>query len=266
MLRALGGNSPFLSDLAVREAASLRRLCRVGPDAVVASALREVTGSPANADRATLAATLRRAKRRLGLASAIADIGGIWPLDRVTGALSDLAEAALDAAVAHGLRAAQARGTLTLPRGRRMLAQCGFTVLGMGKLGARELNYSSDIDLVMLYDPARHPDHADGLGAVFTRLARECCTLMEARDADGYVFRTDLRLRPDPSATPPAIGPACRPRLLREHGRELGARRHDQGPPGRRATGRWASISCARSVPSSGAATSTSPPWPTSAP
>ena len=45
-----------------------------------------------------------------------------------------------------------------------------------------------------------------GLAAVFARLARECCTLMEARDADGYVFRTDLRLRPDPSATPPAIG------------------------------------------------------------
>ncbi len=206
MLRALGGNSPFLSDLAVRESATLRRLCRDGPDAVVTSALRSVTDSPANADRPTLAATLRRAKRRLGLACAIADIGGMWPLDRVTGALSTLAEVALDAAVAHGLRTAVARGALTLPRGRRMLAECGFTVLGMGKLGARELNYSSDIDLVLIYDPARHPDHTDGLGAVFSRLAREFCTLMEARDADGYVFRTDLRLRPDPGATPAAIG------------------------------------------------------------
>ncbi|WP_158747192.1 bifunctional [glutamine synthetase] adenylyltransferase/[glutamine synthetase]-adenylyl-L-tyrosine phosphorylase [Acidisphaera sp. L21] len=205
MLRALGGNSPFLSDLAVRESATVRRLFREGPDAVVASALRSITHSPANLDKATLAATLRQAKRRLGLASAIADIGGVWPLERVTGALSTLAEVALDASVAFCLRAAQARGGLTLPPGRRTLAECGFTVLGMGKLGARELNYSSDIDLVLIYDPERHPHHTDGLGAVFTRLARDMCTLMEARDADGYVFRTDLRLRPDPGATPPAI-------------------------------------------------------------
>ncbi len=205
MLRALGGNSPFLSDLAVREAATVRRLFRDGPDAVVAAALRDIARSPAQADRATLAATLRRAKRRLGLASAIADIGGAWTLERVTGALSALAEAALDAAVAFALRAARDRGALRLPPGRRSLAQSGFTVLGMGKLGARELNYSSDIDLVLIYDPARHPDCEAGLGAVFTRVARDVCTLMEARDADGYVFRTDLRLRPDPGATPPAM-------------------------------------------------------------
>ena len=204
MLRALGGNSPFLSDLAVRESAAVRRLFRDGPDALVAAALRQITRSPASADRATLAATLRQAKRRLGLACAIADIGGLFTLEQVTGALSALAEAALDAAIAHGLRAACARGALSLPKGRAVLPECGYTILGMGKLGARELNYSSDIDLVVLYDPARHPQ-SDGLGAVFTRLTREVCTLMEARDADGYVFRTDLRLRPDPAATPPAI-------------------------------------------------------------
>ena len=205
MLQALGGNSPFLSDLAVRESATVRRLFRDGPDAVVASALGAVSRSPAQVDRATLAATLRRAKRRVGLASAIADIGGLWPLDRVTAALSTLAEVTLDAAVAFALRAAQARRALRLPPGRRLLAESGFTVLGMGKLGARELNYSSDIDLVLIYDPARHPGREDGLGAVFTRVARDFCTLMEARDADGYVFRTDLRLRPDPGATPPAM-------------------------------------------------------------
>ena len=86
----------------------------------------------------------------------------------------------------------------------------GFTVLGMGKLGARELNYSSDIDLVLLFDPAapiytertagrRHrSDSPPGSRAAWS-------ALMETRDADGYVFRTDLRLRPDPAATPPAI-------------------------------------------------------------
>ncbi len=205
MLRALGGNSPFLADLAVRESQAVLRLCRDGPGAVVAAALREVARSPAGADRPALAATLRRAKRRVALAAALADIGELWTLEQVTGALSDLAEAALDAALAHGLRTAQAHGALRLPPGRRLLAGCGLAVLGMGKLGARELNYSSDIDLVLLYDPARHPSRSEGLGAVFTRLTRDLCTLMEARDADGYVFRTDLRLRPDPGATPPAI-------------------------------------------------------------
>ncbi len=205
MLQALGGNSPYLSDLALREATVLRRLWRDGPDAVATAALRTVARSPADADRATLAATLRQAKRRVALATALADIGGVWPLQQITQTLSALAEASLDASVAFALLAASARGTLQLPRGRRMLAECGLVVLGMGKLGARELNYSSDIDLVLIYDPIRHPTNAHGLGAVFTRVTRDMCTLMEARDSDGYVFRTDLRLRPDPGATPPAI-------------------------------------------------------------
>ena len=205
MLQALGGNSPFLADLAVREAATVLRLTRTGPDAIIAAALREVSGAKPGLDRAALAALLRRAKRRVALVTALADIGGLWTLEQVTRALSDLAEAALQASVRHLLNAAAARGALYLPRGRLAVAQSGFTVLGMGKLGARELNYSSDIDLVVLYDPRCHPRHEEGLGATFTRLARDLCTLMEARDADGYVFRTDLRLRPDPAATPSAM-------------------------------------------------------------
>ncbi len=205
MLAAIGGNSPFLSDLAIREATTLRRLARNGPSVVVAAAMRDIAACPLAAPRPRLAATLRQAKRQIALATALADIGGLWTLEQVTGALSDLAQAALSAAAAHLLRAAHAKGVLHLPHPRTPGLDSGFTVLGMGKLGARELNYSSDIDLVLIYDPERHPYHADGLGAAFTRLSRDLCALMEARDADGYVFRTDLRLRPDPAATPPAI-------------------------------------------------------------
>ena len=79
----------------------------------------------------------------------------------------------------------------------------------MGKLGARELNYSSDVDLVLLYDPAApiYTERSEGhaIGGFTTRIARGLVSLMEARDADGYVFRTDLRLRPDPAVTPPAV-------------------------------------------------------------
>ena len=75
----------------------------------------------------------------------------------------------------------------------------------MGKLGGRELNYSSDVDLMLLYDPAVAAYHADRAGACYVRLARDLVRLLDERTAEGYVFRTDLRLRPDPAATPLAV-------------------------------------------------------------
>lgn len=209
LLACLGGNSPFLADLAIREAACLRALVVQGPAIVVRDALEELRAVSPSAARPRVTAALRKAKRIVGLASAIADIGGAWTLDQVTAALSDLAEAALALSVAHLLRTAHEAGEIVLPYPDEPARDCGFTVLGMGKLGARELNYSSDIDLILIYDPdcgvysARLG--ADAMGAVTTRIARGLVTLMEARDSDGYVFRTDLRLRPDPAATPPAV-------------------------------------------------------------
>jgi glutamate-ammonia-ligase adenylyltransferase len=209
LLRSLGGNSPYLADLAVREAVSLRSIVSIGPDAVVTAALQELAAIAPQTRRDRVAAALRRAKRVVALATAIADIGGIWPLERVTAALSDLAEVTLGLAMAHLLRAAHDAGELRLPDPEDPTRGGGFTVLGMGKLGARELNYSSDVDLVLLYDPAapiyteRSEDHA--MGGFTSRIARGLVSLMEARDGDGYVFRTDLRLRPDPAVTPPAV-------------------------------------------------------------
>src|SRR3984885_5971577 len=197
LLRALGGNSPYLADLAVREASSLRTLIASGPDAVVATAMTELVAVPPGARRDRVAVAMRRAKRIVALATAIADIGGIWPLERITATLSDLAEATLTLAMAHLLRAAHDAGELRLPDPADPGRGGGFTVLGMGKLGARELNYSSDVDLVLLYDPVapiyteRTRDHA--MGGFASRIARGLVSLMEARDADGYVFRTDLR-------------------------------------------------------------------------
>jgi glutamate-ammonia-ligase adenylyltransferase len=209
MLRSLGGNSPFLADLAVRESASLRALVSAGPDPVAHATFKELASIAPTLRRDRLAASLRRAKRIIALTTALADIGGIWPLERVTTTLSDLAEATLSHALAHLLRAAHDAGELRLPDPSDPARGCGFTALGMGKLGARELNYSSDVDLVLLYDPAApiYTEATEGhaLGGFTTRIARGLVALMEARDADGYVFRTDLRLRPDPSVTPPAV-------------------------------------------------------------
>jgi glutamate-ammonia-ligase adenylyltransferase len=209
MLGALGGNSPFLADLAIREAAALRALVAEGPDAVAMRALAAIASLPVTARRDRVAAALRQAKRVIALVTAIADIGGLWPLERVTGTLTELAETALRRAVVHLLRAAHDAGELRLPDPAEPERGGGLVVLGMGKLGARELNYSSDIDLILLNDPTADiytPRSAgDAMGGFTSRLARGLVALLEARDADGYVFRTDLRLRPDPSVTPPVV-------------------------------------------------------------
>jgi glutamate-ammonia-ligase adenylyltransferase len=209
MLRCLGGNSPYLAALALREPDSIVRLVTEGPDAACAHYLSSVSHVPPTSKRADVAAAMRRAKRTIALAAAIADVGGIWPLETVTGTLSDLAEATLRLAIRHLLRTAHDSGEIRLQDPGRPDLNCGFVALAMGKLGAAELNYSSDIDLILIYDGTA-PVYAggraaDSIGSFTSRLARDLITLMEARDADGYVFRTDLRLRPDPAATPPVV-------------------------------------------------------------
>ena len=216
LLAALFGNSPFLAALAVREQDSMSAMLADGPDAAFSSVLRRLAEeAPPDAPRPDVAAALRRAKRRGALVIGAADIAGTWDVAQVTTALSDLADATLSAAVRHLLAqhaaqpAAQARaggrGDWLRLRHRDDPARgSGLIVLGMGKLGARELNYSSDVDLVVLFD-ATQAYHGDNPGAFFVRLARDLVRLMEERSADGYVFRTDLRLRPDPAATPLAV-------------------------------------------------------------
>ena len=89
-------------------------------------------------------------------------------------------------------------------------AGSGYVVLAMGKMGAFELNYSSDIDLIVFYDPAAPalPEDAEP-ATLFVRLTQRLVKLLQERTADGYVFRTDLRLRPDPASTPIAISTAA---------------------------------------------------------
>jgi glutamate-ammonia-ligase adenylyltransferase len=140
---------------------------------------------------------LRTAKRQLALLAALADIGGVWNLEKVTGALSSFAEAALQFTCRRLLA--------SFPEGDAV-RRSKLIILGMGKLGARELNYSSDIDLIVLYDGDAVPmDDRPGLQRQFVRLTHNLVRYMAERTADGYVFRTDLRLRPDPGSTPPAL-------------------------------------------------------------
>ena len=208
LLEAMFGNSPYLGHCLVIDPSFTRLLVEEGPDAGFAVALEDASDRSGlgTESKQALMKRLRIAKRRASLAIAAADIASVWPLEKVTAAITDLACATLGASCRHLLREMHDRGRLDLPDPDSPEDGSGLIVLGMGKLGARELNYSSDIDLIILFDEEAVPHVGDGsLQQNFTRFARNLVSLMDERTADGYVFRTDLRLRPDPGSTAPAL-------------------------------------------------------------
>lgn len=206
LLAAIFGHSPFLGTALLREIGFFRDLITTGVDRRFAALLDDMKaelGAETASDR--MMKGLRIAKRRAALLIGLADMTGTWGLEQVTGALSDFAQTALHLATRLVLRQAVAADKLLVPNPDQPEIGSGFIVLAMGKFGARELNYSSDIDLIVLYDDGivQVPDGEPT--RLFVRLTRELVRVMEERTADGYVFRTDLRLRPDPGATPLAV-------------------------------------------------------------
>ena len=140
-------------------------------------------------------ASLRRQKSALAVALGIGDLAGAFPLSRVVEELSDFADRALDTAIAAAIHA-------RVPDAE----PAGFFALALGKHGARELNYSSDIDPILLYDPATLPRRErDEPGEAAQRVARTLMQLMSHVDHEGYVFRVDLRLRPASEVSPLAL-------------------------------------------------------------
>ena len=207
LLTAVFGNSPYVSHLIVSEAAHFYSVLADGPDSVFNKLLNDLAGlALAETDEVSLMRELRVAKKRAHLTIAIADIVGAWPLERVTAALSDFADSAVAAATAYLLRQAHGGGELDLPHPENPVLESGLVILGLGKLGARELNYSSDIDLIVLFDLERvHYRGKRTARECFVKLARGLVKLLQDATQDGYVLRVDLRLRPDPSSTPLAM-------------------------------------------------------------
>ena len=155
LLASIFGNSPFLSGLAVKEWAFLTRLVEEGPDPLFAEIAADIKKTEdIGEDTAAVMRRLRIARRRVALVAALAELAGVWSLDQQTAALSRFAEAALGAALRHLLREAARKGLIALTDADQPEQDSGFIVLGIGKLGGYELNYSSDIDLIILYDPA----------------------------------------------------------------------------------------------------------------
>jgi [glutamine synthetase] adenylyltransferase / [glutamine synthetase]-adenylyl-L-tyrosine phosphorylase len=201
LIEGIADASPFLWDLIC---AAPERLCAFLQDEpercygrILAEGRRAVLIARSDAEAMRL---LRGMKADAVLLIALADIGGVWPMTQVLDAQTRLANAAVASAVDYLILEAQRRGKLLEhPAGRS-----GYVILAMGKMGANELNYSSDIDLMVFYDGAAV---APGIepAALYVRLTRDLVRLLQQRTPDGYVFRLDLRLRPDPAATHVAI-------------------------------------------------------------
>ena len=216
LLAGAFGNSGFLSRLALSETETLSAYFAQGPEGIIAAAIQAALGVSSAQDEAEAMRVLRTAKRRVALAAALADIAGDWPLGAVTLALSNFADAAVQGALGFALRQALERHGLADSEPYRgkdsaaLQAGCGLTVLAMGKHGARELNYSSDIDLVIFYDDEKFPfaKRGDPRGAAVD-IVRALVRLIAETSAHGYVFRVDLRLRPDAGATQVAISIAA---------------------------------------------------------
>jgi glutamate-ammonia-ligase adenylyltransferase len=204
-LEAAASASSYLASLIARDHEAAQFISKDGPDGVFAQALDAVRALPGD-DFEQVMAALRRAKRRAHLAIACADLALRWPLEQVTLALSEMADAAVAASVRAIAVLLQQQNLLVPTVGDAAGPIPGLVLLAMGKLGAFELNYSSDIDITVFFDPDRLP-LAKGVepSRAAVRIAQALVRAMEEPTVDGYVFRTDLRLRPDPASTPIAV-------------------------------------------------------------
>lgn len=197
-------HSPYLTRLVDR----YPELCgRVATEALDSLVKGECFSLPDTFEsQQSLMKALREAKGKLALLVAIGDVVQQWPLGKITRYLSEFADYALGTALDFLLQSAAKRGDIVLPNEVSPSVGSGIIVLGMGKLGAFELNYSSDIDIIIFFEPEQLGYKGRQTEQHFmNKLAQDIVQIMQERTVDGYVFRTDLRLRPDPASTPPAV-------------------------------------------------------------
>ncbi|MEE2690731.1 MAG: bifunctional [glutamine synthetase] adenylyltransferase/[glutamine synthetase]-adenylyl-L-tyrosine phosphorylase [Pseudomonadota bacterium] len=215
---AVGGCSPFLSRLAARDPERFGAWMEEAPERAFASIVEAADAAGDIDDAAERSAALRRLKGEAALLAGLCEIAGAWPTLEAAAALSAFADAATNAALRGALRGLAPKGFQYADRPRCEEAS-GVAVLAMGKLGARELNYSSDIDLVVLFDPDA-PALGDPLSAreIAVAAARAVVKTLNEQTADGYVFRTDLRLRPDPGVSAAAVSVRAAEAYYEAHG------------------------------------------------
>ncbi|SLN18967.1 glutamine-synthetase adenylyltransferase [Roseisalinus antarcticus] len=201
LVAGAAGSSPYLCGLLHRERDWFAAACDA-PEAAFEAELARLE----DFELADLGTELRRAKRRVALLTGMADLGGAWSLEEVTLVLSRLADSAVDLALRRLVAVQLGRGKLPGKGPDDADTAAGMVALSMGKGGAYELNYSSDIDLICLFDDTAYdPGDLAEVRSVFVKVTRALRALLSDATAEGYVFRTDLRLRPDAAVTPACV-------------------------------------------------------------
>jgi glutamate-ammonia-ligase adenylyltransferase len=216
VLAGAGGSSPYLCAVMERESDWLREALSGPPE----DALGDILAAAWGLSPPELGDGLRLAKRRVSVLVALADLAGVWSLAQVTGALSRLADLAVEQGVQTLVAAEIDRGKLPGATQADKSTAGGMAALAMGKMGADELNFSSDIDLICLFDETRFDpkDYGDAR-ASFIRVTQRLTALLSDMTAQGYVFRCDLRLRPDASVTPVCLSMEAAERYYESVGR-----------------------------------------------
>ncbi|MBF9033790.1 bifunctional [glutamine synthetase] adenylyltransferase/[glutamine synthetase]-adenylyl-L-tyrosine phosphorylase [Rhodobacterales bacterium HKCCE2091] len=216
LLSGTAGCSPYLARLMEAERDWLAEALAAPPEETMAG----LVAAARAAEGPETGKTLRGLKRRAALLIGLADLAGAWDVAEVTAALTGFADAALAAALSAALLPELKRGKLPGQDETALDEAAGMVALAMGKMGAGELNYSSDIDLICLFDESRYdPGDEMEARAAFVRATRRMAATLSENTAEGYVFRTDLRLRPDASVTPVCISMAAAERYYEAEGR-----------------------------------------------
>ena len=202
----LFGNSPYLTRVLHRDTEFAESLTEQGAQALAAEVLGELAAADPTMNRDLLMRLLRRQRSRIATLVAACDCYGIWDVTQCAATLSETADRAVHLATEHLLLDRVRRGELAQPDGAPGRFRWGYFLLAAGRHGARELGYTPDLALIALYDP----DVVEYTGTkspedCFARVTRDMARILQARTRDGYVFRTDLRLRPDAPASPLAV-------------------------------------------------------------
>ncbi len=221
VLLGIAEASPYLFDLVRADAARALRVLECEPELHLAQLIEQTRSEVSAATHeADVMQKLRRTKSEAALLIALCDIGGVWPVMRVTAGLTDLAVASVQSALRFLLQQEAMRGRITPPNPDHPEDGSGLIVLAMGKMGAGELNFSSDIDLIVFFDAAASTLAPDIEPQPFyVRVTQALSRLLQQRSGDGYVFRVDLRLRPDPASTAVAISTASALHYYEREGR-----------------------------------------------
>lgn len=207
LLLGIFGNSPYLTNLIIRRPQDLHEALYSSPEQMMEKlydSLKKNMNEASTIDEAMK--VLRLYKRQAGLFTALTDLSSCWDVPKVIEAITQSADAALEQTIQYLFRQAMLRGEVNPQDKEAPANDSGYIILAMGKQGANELNYSSDVDLIVLYDKNRITLQ-DGIepSTYFVKLTRTMVKMMQEITADGYVYRVDLRLRPDPGATQIAL-------------------------------------------------------------